>query len=158
MKRDNEQIKDRIHANAQPNFADFGRVAVRGAVIGGSIRFATKLYVKYKEGKNVFKGELTLEDWKEIGFDTATGAALSSISETAIYGLTNFAQMSAPLAGAFVSRRLNKLRLYAASKEKTVTQIVEDWVDRLPNTEIGNPVTVPTPSFPDGENWSKDAT
>ncbi len=37
-------------------------------------------------------------------------------------------------------RRLNKLRLYAASKEKTVTSIVEDWVDRLPNTEISNQV------------------
>ncbi|NMG10107.1 hypothetical protein DP117_25760 [Brasilonema sp. UFV-L1] len=36
------------------------------------------------------------------------------------------------------TRRLNQLRLYAASKDKTVTQIVEDWVDRLPNTEIGN--------------------
>ncbi|BAY43976.1 hypothetical protein SAMD00079811_15700 [Scytonema sp. HK-05] len=35
------------------------------------------------------------------------------------------------------TRRLNKLRSYAASKDKTVTQIVEDWVDRLPNTEIG---------------------
>jgi hypothetical protein len=35
-------------------------------------------------------------------------------------------------------RRLNKLRQYAAAKEKTVTQIVEDWVDRLPNLEIGN--------------------
>lgn len=33
-------------------------------------------------------------------------------------------------------RRLNKLRQYAASKDKTVTQIVEDWVDRLPTTEI----------------------
>lgn len=33
-------------------------------------------------------------------------------------------------------RRLNKLRSYAAMKDKTVTQIVEDWVDRLPNTEI----------------------
>ncbi len=32
-------------------------------------------------------------------------------------------------------RRLNKLRSYAAIKDKTVTQIVEDWVDRLPNTE-----------------------
>jgi hypothetical protein len=30
-------------------------------------------------------------------------------------------------------RRLNKLRSYAATKDKTVTQIVEDWVDRLPN-------------------------
>ncbi|WP_242046681.1 hypothetical protein [Cylindrospermum sp. FACHB-282] len=30
-------------------------------------------------------------------------------------------------------RRLNKLRSYAVMKDKTVTQIVEDWVDRLPN-------------------------
>ncbi|GAB1545501.1 hypothetical protein NUACC21_81770 [Scytonema sp. NUACC21] len=49
-------------------------------------------------------------------------------------------------------RRLNKLRLYAASKDKTVTSIVEDWIDRLPNAEIGNQVTVPTPSFIDGGN------
>ncbi len=47
-------------------------------------------------------------------------------------------------------RRLNKLRLYAASKDKTVTQIVEDWVDRLPNTEIGGQSTVPTPESTDG--------
>jgi hypothetical protein len=33
-------------------------------------------------------------------------------------------------------RRLNKLRSYAAIKDKTVTQIVEDWVDRLPNTLV----------------------
>ncbi|MCC5664725.1 hypothetical protein LC653_12545 [Nostoc sp. CHAB 5784] len=32
-------------------------------------------------------------------------------------------------------RRLNKLRSYALMKDKTVTQIVEDWVDRLPNIE-----------------------
>jgi hypothetical protein len=33
-------------------------------------------------------------------------------------------------------RRLNKLRSYASLKDKTVTQIVEDWVDRLPNTLV----------------------
>lgn len=122
LKRDNEQIKDRIRADAQPNFADFGRVAVRGAVIGGSIRFATKLYLKYKEGKNVFKGELTLEDWKEIGLDTATGAALSSITATAIYGLTNFAQMSAPLAGAFVSAGMEIASLIGSLNRGEITE------------------------------------
>lgn len=35
-------------------------------------------------------------------------------------------------------RRLDKLRLYAANKEKTMTQLVEDWIDRLPTPEIGN--------------------
>ncbi|BAY48450.1 hypothetical protein SAMD00079811_60740 [Scytonema sp. HK-05] len=38
-------------------------------------------------------------------------------------------------------RRLNKLRLYAASKEKTMTQLVEDWIDRLPSPEIGDSST-----------------
>ena len=32
-------------------------------------------------------------------------------------------------------RRLNKLRQYAASKEKTMTQLIEDWIDRLPPPE-----------------------
>ena len=40
-------------------------------------------------------------------------------------------------------RRLNKLRLYAASKEKTMTQLVEDWIDRLPNPEIGDSSSTP---------------
>jgi hypothetical protein len=35
-------------------------------------------------------------------------------------------------------RRYNKLKLYAASKEKTMTQLIEDWVDRLPTLEINN--------------------
>ncbi|MBD2292285.1 hypothetical protein H6G06_01995 [Anabaena sphaerica FACHB-251] len=45
-------------------------------------------------------------------------------------------------------RRLNKLRQWAASKDKTVTQIVEDWIDRLPNTEIDKNSTTPLPVKP----------
>ncbi|AFZ02980.1 hypothetical protein [Calothrix sp. PCC 6303] len=33
-------------------------------------------------------------------------------------------------------RRFNKLKNYAATKEKTVTQIIEDYIDRLPTLEI----------------------
>lgn len=39
-------------------------------------------------------------------------------------------------------RRLNKLRLYAASKEKTMTQIIEDFIDSLPSKRWGD--SVPT--------------
>ncbi len=35
-------------------------------------------------------------------------------------------------------RRLNKLRLYAAIKDTTMTRIVEDLIDSLPITERGN--------------------
>ncbi len=33
-------------------------------------------------------------------------------------------------------KRFSKLKNYATLKEKTVTQIIEDYIDRLPNTEI----------------------
>lgn len=39
-------------------------------------------------------------------------------------------------------RRLNQLRLYAASKEKTMTQIIEDFIDGLPHKSLGD--SVPT--------------
>lgn len=55
------------------------------------------------------------------------------------------------------SRRLNKLRQYAASKDKTVTQVVEDWVDRLPNTEVGSQGTVLTSSVSSEKNESEEA-
>ncbi len=45
-------------------------------------------------------------------------------------------------------RRLNKLRLYAATKEKTMTQLVEDWIDRLPTPEINNFSDIPRPINP----------
>lgn len=41
--------------------------------------------------------------------------------------------------------RLSKLRLYARGKEKTVTQLIEDWIDRLPSPKVGD--SSPT-SFP----------
>ncbi|BAY47921.1 hypothetical protein SAMD00079811_55400 [Scytonema sp. HK-05] len=33
-------------------------------------------------------------------------------------------------------RRLNKFRLYSAWKDKTMTQILEDFIDSLPTPEI----------------------
>jgi hypothetical protein len=31
-------------------------------------------------------------------------------------------------------RRYIKLKLYAQSRDKTMTQLIEDWIDRLPST------------------------
>jgi len=33
-------------------------------------------------------------------------------------------------------KRLNKLRLYAVAKDKTMTQIVEEWIDLVSEEEI----------------------
>ncbi|MCP2727120.1 hypothetical protein [Limnofasciculus baicalensis] len=34
-------------------------------------------------------------------------------------------------------KRLNKLRVIAAEREKTITQMVEEWIDRLSSPSIG---------------------
>ena len=39
-------------------------------------------------------------------------------------------------------RRLNKLKLYAASKDKTMTAILEDLIDSLPSEEIDKSLAV----------------
>ncbi|MCC5629827.1 hypothetical protein LC613_17970 [Nostoc sphaeroides CHAB 2801] len=40
-------------------------------------------------------------------------------------------------------RRFNKLKNHATLKEKTVTQIIEDYIDRLPNTQIDDSLNIP---------------
>jgi hypothetical protein len=100
---ENKQIKENIRTDVQPNLGDMAQVAGKGALIGGGIRLAFKVYQKYKQGKNPFKGDYTADDWKEIGIDTAKGAAFGGIAAGAIYALTNFASLSAPFAGSFVS-------------------------------------------------------
>jgi hypothetical protein len=36
-----------------------------------------------------------------------------------------------------------KLKAYAQDKEKTVTQLIEDWIDRLPAPSQGLEISVP---------------
>ncbi|NJL61186.1 MAG: hypothetical protein HC903_04330 [Methylacidiphilales bacterium] len=100
---ENKQIKENIRTDAQPNLGDMAQVAAKGALIGGGIRLAFKLYEKYKQGKNPFLGDYTVEDWKELGIDTAKGATIGGITATSIYALTNYAGLSAPFAASFVS-------------------------------------------------------
>jgi hypothetical protein len=47
-------------------------------------------------------------------------------------------------------RRLNKIRLYAACTDKTLTQVLEELIDSLPNPEIDKKSAIPTPSSTDG--------
>jgi len=42
-------------------------------------------------------------------------------------------------------RRLNKLRLYAALTEKTMTQVIDELIDSLKIPEIGNSSSTPLP-------------
>ena len=47
-----------------------------------------------------------------------------------------------PLHVRISERRKNKLQLYAASKDKTITALIEDWIDSLASEEIDKSLAV----------------
>ncbi|MBD0261672.1 MAG: hypothetical protein ICV85_07505 [Tolypothrix sp. T3-bin4] len=47
-------------------------------------------------------------------------------------------------------KRLAKLKTYAEGREKTVTQLVEDWIDRLPTSKNDDSSPTPLPNQPNG--------
>ncbi|QIZ77715.1 hypothetical protein [Ferrimonas lipolytica] len=98
-----EQQSAEIQQQHQASWQEGAQVAVVAGAVAGGICFGTQLYAKYREGKNPFKGDLSRDEWREIGIETAKGTAGGAVTGAAIYGLTNYASMSAPLAASVVS-------------------------------------------------------
>lgn len=99
----NEKIKDKIIDDHKPSLQGAAQAAFVGGAVGGALSLATRLYAKYKEGKNVFNGDFTAADWQEVGLDTAKGTAGGAVAAGSIYLMTNYASMAAPFASAVVS-------------------------------------------------------
>lgn len=103
ISEENKEIKEKISQDHEASLAEgFKAAAVAGAV-GAAVSLTTSLYKKNKEGKKFYKGDFTAQDWKDVGISTSQGGAIGAISGGAIYGLTNYASLSAPFAGAVVS-------------------------------------------------------
>ena len=95
------QKKNVAIENHQPNFAEAGQAAGMGAVVAGTLSLGMAIRKKIKEGKPL--AQFAEDDWKEIGVDTAKASSRGGVTGAALYGLTNFTKMSAPVAAAFVS-------------------------------------------------------
>jgi hypothetical protein len=79
------------------------QVALQGALVGAGLQVTGKLIEKVRQGKNPFKGEFKLADWQDIGMSATQGGTMGGVSGASIYALTNYAKLSAPLAGAVLS-------------------------------------------------------
>ncbi|MEZ8968094.1 hypothetical protein FCV82_02210 [Vibrio breoganii] len=104
-----------------------GTAALAGAAVGATISVVSTIYEKHKDGRNIFKGEFTKEDWRELGFDSGKAALIGGISGAAIYGLTNYVGMAAPFAGAIVTanKGISSLAMQYKDGEITFDELVD---------------------------------
>ena len=103
LSRTNEELKEAARSEHGPSLSGLGKAAAIGAAVGGGVVLAQGVWVKYREGKNPFKGEFTLEDWRDVGVPAVQGAGGGAVAGGGVYLLTNSANLAAPFAGAVVS-------------------------------------------------------
>lgn len=90
-----------IRSEHQPSLNEAAAGAALAAVLAAGLNLTVSLYRKHKSGVTILN--LSKEDWKELGIDSAKAGGGGFVSAAAIYGLTNCADMAAPLAGALAS-------------------------------------------------------
>ena len=113
----NDGIKDGQFEAHQPSIEDATEGAAWAAAVAAGLNFGYGIYKKHKSGRSVFM--FTASDWKDVGLRAGSAGAGGAVSGVAIYGLTNYADMSAPLAGAVASTArgiYTQIDLYKAGK------------------------------------------
>lgn len=96
-----QERRNASYEQSKPTLAEGAHAAGVSAAIEGGTRFILAVRGKLKDGKKLT--EFTAEDWKDVGLDTAKGAATGGIRGAAIYGMTNFTAAPAAVASAFVT-------------------------------------------------------
>lgn len=99
----NNEIKKEINEAHQASLVEGLKATGVAAAVGASLSLGIGIYKHYKDGKNVFKGDLSAEDWQALGVDTAKGALVGGVTGASVYAMTNYASLSAPFAAAVVS-------------------------------------------------------
>jgi hypothetical protein len=107
--------KHSISENHQANFAEGTTACASSAAVGAAISITRIIWQKHKTGKNIFRGDFTKEDWRDLGIDTVKSAAVGGVSGIAIYAITNYTGLAAPFAAAVVTAT------------KGVTSLISDY-------------------------------
>lgn len=103
LAEENEQIEGVIRDEHRPSVAGLGKATAIGVATSAGIGLTQAMYVKYREGKNPFRGGFTAADWRDVGVTTTMAGGSGGVAAGSIYLLTNSVRVSAPAAGAFVS-------------------------------------------------------
>ncbi len=103
LRQTNERLKDEARADHGPSLSGLGQAVGIGAGFGGGISLAQAIWVKCREGRNPFRGEFTLDDWKDVGMRSLEGSGRGGLAGGGVYLIANYARLPAPAAGSVVS-------------------------------------------------------
>ncbi len=122
----NKQAQEKENTATQQSKASFGE-GLKAAAYAGALEAGMQTAIAmFKKKKSLAK--YTEQDWKDVGKVFGEGAINGSIKGAAIYTLSNYASMSAPLAGAYVSAISGMSSLYLSYKNGEISG--EELVDQ----------------------------
>ena len=103
LARENEELVRTARVEHGPSTAGFVKAAGVGAAVGGGVSLARAVWIKYREGRNPFRGEFSIRDWQDVGVGAVQGAGGGVVAGSSLYLLTNSTALAAPFAGSLVS-------------------------------------------------------
>ena len=103
LTQENEELNRTARVEHGPSTAGFLNAARLGAAVGGGVGLAQAIWIKYREGRNPFRGEFSNRDWQDVGVVAAQGAGGGAVAGSSLYLLTNSTALAAPFAGSLVS-------------------------------------------------------
>jgi len=103
LAHENEELKRTARVEHGPSTAGFVKAAGIGVAVGAGVSLAQAIWIKYRDGRNPFRGEFSVRDWQDVGVVAAQGAGGGAVAGSSLYLLTNTTALAAPFAGSLVS-------------------------------------------------------
>lgn len=125
IKDTDKRIRDEATHAARPTFQEGLKVTGISAALEGGLSFVLGVYRKRKKGIRL--KEYSKEDWKDVGIDTLKGTVKGAIRGSAVYVLSNFTPVPAPIASALVTATLGVVAQSRKLQKGDITP--EEFID-----------------------------
>jgi hypothetical protein len=90
IRETDKKIRDKFYRESRPNFGDFGKAALSGAVLEGGVTFLLCVIKKQKNGS----------EWSDVIIETTLGVIKGAIRGAGVYAFTSFTPAPASVATA----------------------------------------------------------
>lgn len=119
-----QELREQVRQDNRPTTQDAIKVTTVSIALEAGTAFAIAVYQKRKTGKKLL--EFSSEDWYEISKATGIGGIKGAVRGSAVFYLTNYTEIAAPMANAMVTATLGMMaEAYKLQQRKTT---LEDFI------------------------------